>query len=156
MSDGCKPAATCRKGCRLARIHDKLEADLRRNGAALDGIYSCPHHPDPGLVRRPDYAVECACRKPAPGLILEAAAEHRVDLRRSFMVGDGLVDVEAGRRAGVSTILVTKAQAALLEKVDERPEARPDHWAADLHEALSIIAGQRNALVRGGPPGGGV
>lgn len=134
---------------RLARIHDKLSADLRRNGAALDGIYFCPHHPDAGPSARRGLAVACACRKPAPGLILEAAADHRVDLRRSFMVGDGLVDVEAGRRAGVSTILVTKAQAALLEKIDERPDARPDHWAADLHGALAIIAGQRNARTQG-------
>ena len=59
------------------------------------------------------------------------------------MVGDGLVDVEAGRRAGVSTILVTQAQAAMLEMVQQRPEARPDRLASDLNAALSIIAGRR-------------
>lgn len=128
---------------RLARIHDKLEDDLRRNGASIEKIYFCPHHPDAGTPERKELAIECACRKPAPGLLIEAAAEYRIDLPRSFMVGDGLVDVEAGRRAGVSTILVTQAQAAMLEMVQQRPEARPDRLASDLNAALSIIAGRR-------------
>jgi D-glycero-D-manno-heptose 1,7-bisphosphate phosphatase len=132
---------------RLGRIHEKLEADLERNGALLQEIYFCPHHPDPGADGRPEYKTACSCRKPGPGLLLQAAADHRVDLGRSFIVGDGLIDTEAGRRAGVTTILLTHDRPELLEQVRERPEVRPDHLAVDLDEALAIIVQQRKELI---------
>jgi D-glycero-D-manno-heptose 1,7-bisphosphate phosphatase len=68
-------------------------------GAPLTGVYYCPHHPD-GKVSR--FAIECACRKPAPGMILQAAIDHQIDVSQSILVGDKASDLEAGERAGVS------------------------------------------------------
>jgi D-glycero-D-manno-heptose 1,7-bisphosphate phosphatase len=71
--------------------------------AGLDGFYYCPHHPG-GKVA--EYTRECACRKPMPGMILRAAIELNIDLSKSWMIGDILNDVEAGKRAGCKTILI--------------------------------------------------
>jgi D-glycero-D-manno-heptose 1,7-bisphosphate phosphatase len=80
----------------LTRIHARLIEELARRAVALDGIYACLHHPDEG----------CDCRKPAPGMILAAAAELKIDPARSWMIGDRASDLEAGRRAGCRTALV--------------------------------------------------
>lgn len=69
------------------------------------GFYFCPHHPHGSIS---DYAIDCNCRKPKPGLLETAAREHHIDLERSWMVGDILNDVEAGRRAGCHTILLDR------------------------------------------------
>lgn len=87
----------------VAEIHARLGEMLRAEGASLDGIYFCPHHPTEGLG---DYLRVCDCRKPAPGLLLRAAAELHLDPARSYMVGDTLKDIEAEGRAGVKGILV--------------------------------------------------
>jgi D-glycero-D-manno-heptose 1,7-bisphosphate phosphatase len=76
---------------------------LRAHGVALDDFLYCPHHPQGSVAA---YAVSCSCRKPSPGLIHAAAARHKLDLARSWVVGDILDDVEAGRRAGCRTVLV--------------------------------------------------
>jgi len=132
---------------RLARIHEQLRDDLASAGAVLDGIYYCPHHPDPGPGGNPRYTGDCSCRKPAPGLLLEAAVARGVNLQRSFMVGDRLVDVEAGRRAGVSTILVRRPDANLQAEFERQPNARPDRYADDLAQALEIIAERREEAI---------
>ena len=84
-------------------LHRHLQAELARHGTAVDAFYVCPHHPDHGIgeLRR-----DCDCRKGAPGLLLQAAAEHALDLSRSYMVGDKAADLEAGRRAGCTSLLV--------------------------------------------------
>ncbi|MEK7374927.1 MAG: HAD family hydrolase, partial [Thermodesulfobacteriota bacterium] len=74
-------------------VHARLRDMLRAEGAFLDGVYYCPHHPTEG---RGDYLRTCDCRKPAPGLLLRAAEELQLDLARSYMVGDTLKDIEAG------------------------------------------------------------
>ncbi|SDD80793.1 D-glycero-alpha-D-manno-heptose-1,7-bisphosphate 7-phosphatase [Rhodospira trueperi] len=84
------------------RLHDWMVTDLARQGARIDAFYYCPHHPR-GTV--PAYTKVCDCRKPAPGLLLRAMAEHPVDVARSFMLGDRMRDVEAGRAAGVASHL---------------------------------------------------
>ncbi|WP_299442214.1 HAD family hydrolase [uncultured Rhodospira sp.] len=84
------------------RLHDWMAADLARQGAHVDAFYYCPHHATKGIGR---YRIECDCRKPAPGLLLRAMAEYPVDVRRSFMLGDRMRDVEAGRAAGVASYL---------------------------------------------------
>jgi len=76
---------------------------LAQEQLRLDGFYYCPHHPGAAL---PHYALACECRKPAPGLLLRAAAEHDIDLGASWMIGDILHDVEAGKRAGCRTLLL--------------------------------------------------
>ena len=87
----------------VARMHDRLQRMLDRHGAALDGLEYCPHHPE-GVA--PPYAVECSCRKPAPGMLRRTARKHGVNLSASWMVGDIEADIEAGRRAGTRTILI--------------------------------------------------
>jgi D-glycero-D-manno-heptose 1,7-bisphosphate phosphatase len=72
--------------------------EFRRHGIDIDGVYYCPHHPVYGVGK---YRRDCDCRKPAPGMILRAAKEHALDLRRSILVGDKVTDIEAGRAAGV-------------------------------------------------------
>lgn len=84
----------------LQAIHAKLETLLGREGAYLDAIYYCPHHPDRGFAgERPEYKGPCSCRKPAPGMLLQAAVDFSIDLGQSYMVGDSESDLEAGRRA---------------------------------------------------------
>jgi len=87
----------------LARVHTRLGAMFAEAGARLAGFYWCPHDPR-GTVAA--YSHACACRKPQPGLLLQAAREHRVDLGRSWFIGDILDDVEAGNRAGCRTVLL--------------------------------------------------
>ena len=87
----------------VARLHDHLQAELRRVGAEIDAFYVCPHHPREGLGA---YRIDCDCRKGAPGMLLQAARDHGVDLGRSYMVGDKLADIEAGRAAGCAALLV--------------------------------------------------
>lgn len=88
----------------LAEIHDKLETLLGKEGAYVDAIYYCPHHPDKGFAgERPEYKIECDCRKPKPGLLLRAAKDYHIDLTQSWMVGDSTADMEAGKAAGCKT-----------------------------------------------------
>jgi D,D-heptose 1,7-bisphosphate phosphatase len=110
----------------VARMHDRLQRMLNRHGAALDGLEYCPHHPE-GIM--PPYAIECACRKPAPGMLLRAARKHSVNLSASWMVGDIETDVEAGRRAGTRTVLVGP----------ETAQPPPDHKATDFAAAVRHI-----------------
>lgn len=85
----------------LKEIHNKMETLLGQEGAYIDAIYYCPHHPDKGFEgERPEYKMECDCRKPKPGMLLAAAQEFNIDLSRSWMVGDSKNDVEAGKAAG--------------------------------------------------------
>lgn len=88
------------------RINDTVLGRIRTRGGRVDALYMCPHHPDRG----------CPCRKPSPGMILEAANEHDIDLSRSYVVGDGPCDIRAGRGAGARPLLVltgrTSARAA--------------------------------------------
>ncbi|MPZ13117.1 MAG: HAD-IIIA family hydrolase [Chloroflexi bacterium] len=100
----------------LVAVEERLRELLASAGVPLVGFYYCPHHPD-GVVRA--YARACGCRKPEPGLILRAADELRLDLARSWTIGDISSDVEAGRRAGVRSILLE----ARPQRVVLRPQA---------------------------------
>ena len=85
----------------LQQIHDKMETDLGKDGAFVDAIYVCPHHKDKGFEgERPEYKFECDCRKPKPGLLLQAAKDYNIDLSQSYMIGDSDNDVKAGQMAG--------------------------------------------------------
>ena len=85
----------------LLLIHDKMETELGKEGAFLDGIYICPHHKDKGFEgERPEYKFDCDCRKPKAGLFLQAAHDFNIDLSQSIMIGDSDRDVEAGKNAG--------------------------------------------------------
>lgn len=91
----------------LKDIHNKMETLLGREGAYLDGIYICPHHPDKGFEgEMPELKIECGCRKPKPGLLLWASEDFNIDLMQSWMIGDNECDIIAGRTAGCHTALV--------------------------------------------------
>ena len=83
--------------------HDLMAARCREGGATIDAFYYCPHHPDATVI---DYRKDCDCRKPAPGMLITAAADLGLDLARSFAVGDKWTDVRAGNAAGARSILV--------------------------------------------------
>ena len=86
-------------------IHRKLETLLGREGAYVDDIFVCPHHPDKGFAgERPEYKIDCNCRKPKPGLLLQAAEKYNINLAESWMIGDSDSDVKAGEAAGCRTI----------------------------------------------------
>ena len=95
----------------LRRIHDTLETQLGRQGAYLDDIFVCPHHPDRGFAgERPEYKLDCDCRKPKPGLLLQAAEKYNIDLAQSWMVGDSERDIKAGLAAGCRVAAVGDAE----------------------------------------------
>ncbi|MBN2645896.1 MAG: D-glycero-beta-D-manno-heptose 1,7-bisphosphate 7-phosphatase [Desulfuromonadaceae bacterium] len=87
----------------VCRLHQVMADQLARQGARIDAFYYCPHHPEKG---NPPYVGPCSCRKGAPGMLMQAATDLGIDLTSSFMVGDKWVDVEAGRAAGASSLLV--------------------------------------------------
>jgi D-glycero-D-manno-heptose 1,7-bisphosphate phosphatase len=115
----------------------RLEELLEQEGAALDGIYYCPHHPREGA---PPYRQDCQCRKPRPGMLRQAAEDLGIDLPRSYMVGDGVVDVGAARAAGVVPVMVlTGYGRGHLEHRRSRWTVEPEHIAEDLSEAVEWI-----------------
>lgn len=103
----------------LRMIHDKMETDLGKSGAFVDGIYVCPHHPDKGFEgERPEYKINCDCRKPKAGLFLKAASDYHIDLSQSVMIGDSDADVEAGRNAGLlHSVKIERNKPGALEHV---------------------------------------
>ena len=91
----------------LEKIHNKMETLLGMEGAYLDGIYFCPHHPHSGYegeVKK--LKIDCDCRKPKPGMFLKAAEDLNIDLSQSYMIGDGENDIVAGKAAGCKTVLL--------------------------------------------------
>jgi D,D-heptose 1,7-bisphosphate phosphatase len=128
----------------LAAIHQKLEWELGLEGAYLDAIFHCPHHPDSGFAgERAELKKVCQCRKPATGMIEMACAEFPIDLSRSWMIGDTTIDMEFARRAGLRSILVQTGSAGCDGKF---PEAIPDFLASGLMEAAQIIANASKSL----------
>lgn len=96
---------------KLEQIHNKLETLLGAQGAYLDAIYYCPHHPHKGFSGEiPELKIKCDCRKPAPGMLLKAAKEYNIDLQNSWMIGDGDSDIAAGQAAGCKTALIGDGQ----------------------------------------------
>lgn len=94
-------------------IHRKMETELGKSGAYVDDIFFCPHHPDKGFPgERPEYKIDCECRKPKPGMIFQAAEKYNIDLAQSYMVGDDGRDVEAGLAAGCTPVLLNNAGLA--------------------------------------------
>ena len=115
------------------RIHARMDRLLAEDGAFVDALYYCPHHPHGGFPEeRPEYKVECACRKPSPGMLLAAAERFNIDLSQSWLIGDSPRDIEAGQAAGVTTIRVKTGHG-------DKPGPEPDYWADDLESAVARI-----------------
>ena len=99
----------------LREIHNKLETLLGREGAYLDAIYYCPHHPHKGYEGEvPELKFDCDCRKPKPGMLLKAAEDFHIDLSASYMVGDGDNDVQCGLNAGCTPVKIGQAAEGCL------------------------------------------
>lgn len=119
----------------LERIHASMEMLLSREGAYVDGIFFCPHHPDKGFPgERPELKIQCSCRKPATGLIDRACEVFSLDLARSWFVGDTTLDIECARRAGIRSILVATGTAGK----DGKFPALPDHVVPNAAAAIQI------------------
>lgn len=128
----------------LAAIHQKLEWELGLEGAYLDAIFHCPHHPDAGFAgERAELKKVCQCRKPATGMIEMALAEFPIDLSRSWMIGDTTIDMEFANRVGLLSILVQTGSAGRDGKF---PSATPNFSVNDLMEAAEIIANASKPL----------
>jgi D,D-heptose 1,7-bisphosphate phosphatase len=125
----------------LSQIHAQLEWVLGLSGAFVDAIYVCPHHPKKGFPGEVDrLKKDCECRKPAPGLIVQALKDHNLDMSNSWLIGDRLCDIAAGQSAGVSNnILVRTGHAGHDEHLFEE---RPDFIVENIVEACSLILGR--------------
>jgi D-glycero-D-manno-heptose 1,7-bisphosphate phosphatase len=129
----------------IHRVHQKMEDLLRKEGAHLDGIYYCPHHPDIGVL---PYRKKCRCRKPATGLVEEAAKDLDIDFSRSYVIGDRGVDIEFGHRFGAKGILVlTGYGKGEWEYFRDQWKVEPDHVAPNLCEAIQWILQQEGERV---------
>lgn len=108
---------------------------LAKEGANIDAIYYCPHHPEAKIER---YRLDCNCRKPKPGMLIRAEKELNVDLKQSFIIGDKLSDIEAGERAGCKTILVRTGYGA--EEL-KRGHIDCNYIADNIYDAVEYILG---------------
>jgi D-glycero-D-manno-heptose 1,7-bisphosphate phosphatase len=123
----------------IKRVYQFIHTRLLLQGIQLNGFYYCPHHVD-GVD--PQYAKACYCRKPLPGLLLEAATDQDIDLERSWMIGDILHDCEAGNRAGCTTILLNTGNETEWVLNNNR---RPNYVCSNWSEAAGIIIQYANA-----------
>ena len=112
----------------LKEIHDKMEKELAEKGASVDAIYYCPHHPDEN----------CDCRKPETGLFKMAKDDFDIDYKKSFVVGDRMLDVEAGYKLGCKTILVPEDKDKV-KKEQEKSNAKPDFICDNFYSGIKWI-----------------
>lgn len=119
----------------LQTIEKKMKEELAEFGARLDRIYYCFEHPE---ATKKEYRKNSPCRKPDPGLLLKAAEELKIDLVSSYMIGDGLIDVQAGKRAGCKTIFLGRPKCDLCRMMEDL-DAKPDHIASNLSQAVKLI-----------------
>lgn len=119
----------------LAKIDARMRKELASAGGILDAIYYCRHHPDGSNAK---YRIDCDCRKPKPGMLFQAAKDLNIDLSASYMIGDGLNDVQAGLSAGCKTILLGRRKCDLCRFMEDMNVA-PDMIAPDLLEAVKKI-----------------
>jgi D-glycero-D-manno-heptose 1,7-bisphosphate phosphatase len=121
----------------IQTVHEAMTKDLKSNGARLDAIYYCAHHPSVG---EPPYRFDCDCRKPKPGLISRAAQEFDIDLSESWMVGDRYSDVELARNAGMKSMFVMSGYGrGEWEHQRQNWTQQPDQVAENLLEAVRLI-----------------
>ena len=120
----------------LAEIHKKLIQLLDNEQAHIDAIYYCPHHPELG---NPPYRMDCDCRKPNIGMLTKAAKDFDIDLRKSFVVGDRIIDVQTGNNAGASSILVLTGYGKEERQFLHDNHVHVDYIAKDLHDAMQYI-----------------
>jgi D-glycero-D-manno-heptose 1,7-bisphosphate phosphatase len=114
-------------------VHEAMRSRLKEHGAWIDDFFFCPHHPTAAIET---YRKNCTCRKPAPGMLLEAAVKHGINLQASFVIGDKAIDVQTGRAVGATCIQVATGYGSV-EK-DAGAQWR-DYFTNDLYEAVHIV-----------------
>lgn len=120
----------------LEEIHKKMETLLGLDGAYIDDIYYCPHHPDKGFEGEiPELKIECDCRKPKTGMLEKAAREHNIDLSSSIMIGDSTLDIKMAENAGMQSVLLKTGQKG----EDGKYEVSPTLIAENLNDAIDDI-----------------
>jgi D-glycero-D-manno-heptose 1,7-bisphosphate phosphatase len=124
--------------------HEHLQTVLRQKGAYIDKFYYCPHHPTEGIGI---YLQQCSCRKPAPGMLLQAAQDLNIDLTRSYLVGDRFRDMEAAKKVRVKGVLVKTGYGQDFLQDDGQDKAteenKPDFIVTDILEAVKWILKDR-------------
>ncbi len=129
----------------LAAIHEKLKRELTREGAQIDAVYYCPHHPQHGDER---YRKVCDCRKPQTAMLERAAREHGIQLSTSYVIGDKASDINLATNAGAKGVLVMTGYGAETYANLERFPCYPTLVAKDLLEATTLILTEPNANSR--------
>ena len=120
----------------IENTHKKMETLLGKNGAKLDAIYFCPHHPEKGYPgENKKYKINCSCRKPEIKMIVDAKKKFNVDLKRSFLVGDRTVDIQTAKNANITSIGTRCGYGCK----DKKYNIEPNYWADDLYSAVNII-----------------
>lgn len=127
----------------LQSIHESMARHLQAGGAAVDGWFYCPHHPEAEIEA---YRSVCTCRKPSPGMIQQAARQFEIDLARSFVIGDKPADLGAATAAGASGILVRTGYG------ESTMRSRPETAADAAHVAPDLMAATSWLLLRSGSP----
>ncbi|MBI3950771.1 MAG: HAD family hydrolase [Acidobacteria bacterium] len=124
----------------VRKIHEKLQSELRRQGAYLDAIYYCPHHP---AAPDPAYRIDCECHKPKPGMVERGRREFNLDLTQSFVIGDKYLDIELARNVGAKGVLVlTGYGLGEYEHLSHTWPKQPDYVAESLLAAVQWILNQ--------------
>jgi D-sedoheptulose 7-phosphate isomerase len=120
-------------------INQEIVSQIKQQGAIIDAVYFCPHHPK-GTIEQ--YAVSCSCRKPLPGMLLQASRDMNIDLRNSYMIGDRISDIRAGDLAGCKTIGVRTGYGCN----DRFKDAVPNEMADNFYEAAKLINKKKQSL----------
>ena len=130
----------------LEAMESKMVRAIEFEGGRLDSIYNCLHHPEASVT---EYQSRCECRKPLPGLLLKAAREWNIDLGGSYMVGDGVTDIAAGRAAGTTTLFVSSRKCYNCDALAAHG-VWPHYLVSDLGEAATVIqrleAGEKDSV----------
>lgn len=120
----------------LAAIHERMITELAREGARIEAVYYCPHHPNIGTL---DFSKNCDCRKPRTGMLETAAREHKIDLKRSFVIGDKSSDILLARNAGAVPLLVLTGYGRETLADPEQWPCHPSFVAENLLQAVKQI-----------------
>ena len=121
----------------LPEIHQRLSMLLDKEGARIDRFYYCPHHPEAAVEQ---YRIDCQCRKPFPGLVLQAAAELGIDATHSYVIGDKSCDIELAHNVGARAIMVMTGYGPVeLNRLREAHLALPHFIAPDLYDAVQCV-----------------
>lgn len=121
----------------IPEIHKRLSALLNKENARIDRFYYCPHHPEAAVEQ---YRIACQCRKPLPGLVLQAARELEIDVQHSYVVGDKSCDMELAHNVGAAAIMVLTGYG--VRELTRHREANlkpPRYIASDLYDAVQFI-----------------